>query len=226
MNSKKKWTIIAIAAAVVLAIIIACTVVIVGAINRNREQQEEIAHKAFGYSASSSPAQGDGGQGSEDDSYTNVPGEVVSKATGVVWTIADNYSKTEDKVTALTVTDLESAGMSKQAAASYTSLWDTVFAKAHTAGIQRDGSTPYTKWAVQNVSGKKPNRIYTLTVTATLRPWYWDHNDQEVQFDEETDTWTVTVDEHSHEVTKVVNPTTDQLSFSIPDDLVNETQQQ
>ena len=226
MSNKKKYTIIGVAAAVVLAIIIGCTVVIVGALNRNREQQADIANKAFGYSASPSTAAGDGGKGGEDDSYTNVPDAVVSKATGVVWMIADNYSKTYDKVSEPAAADLQSSGMSKQAAASYTSLWDTVFAKAHTAGIQRDGSKPYTKWAVQDVSGKKPNRTYTLTVTASISPWYWDHNEQEVNFDSESPTWTVTVDERSHEVTKLVNPTADQLSFRIPDDLVNETQQQ
>jgi uncharacterized protein YpmB len=226
MSNKKKWTIIGIATAVVLAIIIGCTVVIVGALNRNHEQQADIANKAFGYSASPSTTAGDGGKGGEDDSYTNVPGEVVSKATGVVWTITDNYSKLYDKVTEPAAADLESAGMSKQAAASYTSLWDSVFAKAHTAGIQRDGSKPYTKWAVQDVSGKKPNRVYTLTVTATISPWYWDHNDQRVVFDEDSPTWTVTVDEKTGQITKLVNPTADQLSFRIPDDLVNETQQQ
>ncbi|MFT8443421.1 hypothetical protein [Bifidobacterium fermentum] len=226
MSNKKKWTLIGVATAVVLAIIIGCTVVIVGALNRNREQQEDIANKAFGYSTSPSTAAGDGGKGGEDDSYTNPPSLVVSKATSVVYTVADNYSKLEDTVTTPTVADLQSAGMSKTAAASYTSLWDSVFAKAHTAGIQRDGSKPYTTWAVQDVSGKKPNRTYTFTVTASIRPWYWDHNNQDVQFDEEKDTWTVTVDEKSQEVTKLVNPTADQLSFRIPDDLVNETQPQ
>jgi hypothetical protein len=226
MNSKKKWTIIAIAAGVVLAIIIACTVVIVAALDRNREQQAEIARKAFGYSSSAPSAQGDGGQGSEDDDYTNVPDALVSKATSVVATIATHYSKTEDTVTKPDAATLQSAGMSKSAAASYTSLWDTVFAKAHTAGIQESRQRAYTKWAVQDVAGSKPNRTYTLTVSASIHPWYWDHNDQEVQFDEETDTWTVTVDEASGQVTKVVNPTTDQLSFRISDDLVNETQQQ
>lgn len=226
MSDKKKWTIIGVAAAVVLAIIIGCTVVIVGALNRNREQQAEIADKAFGYSASPSTAAGDGGKGSEDDSYTNPPSLVVSKAESFVAYIAGNYNKIEDNVTAPTVADLQASGMSKHAAASYTSLWDTVFAKAHTAGVQRDGSQPYTKSAVQDVSGKKPNRTYTFTVSASIRPWYWDHNDQEVMFDEESPTWTVTIDEKTQEVTKLVNPTADQLSFRIPDDLVNETQPQ
>lgn len=226
MSNKKKYTIIGVAAAVVLAIIIGCTVVIVGALNRNREQQADIANKAFGYSASPSTAAGDGGKGGEDDSYTNVPGEVVSPATSVVSLIATNYSKLNDKVSEPAAADLQSSGMSKQAAASYTSLWDTVFAKAHTAGIQPSGMSAYTTWAVQNVSGKKPNRTYTFTVTATIQPWYTDKNGQDVNFDNEKDTWTVTVDERSHEVTKLVNPTADQLSFRIPDDLVNETQQQ
>ncbi|MFT8443046.1 MAG: hypothetical protein ABF515_01585 [Bifidobacterium sp.] len=226
MSNKKKWTIIGVAAAVVLAIIVGCTFAIVGAVNRNREQQAAIANKAFGYSASSSTGAGDGGKGGEDDSYTNVPDAVVYKATSVVATIATTYSKLNDAVTKPDATTLESAGMSKQAASSYISLWDTVFAKAHTAGIQPSGETAYTTWAVQNVTGKKPDRTYTITVTASIQPWYTDKNGKDVQFDEEKDTWTVTVDEKSDLVTKVVNPTADQLSFRIPDDLVNETQQQ
>jgi hypothetical protein len=225
MNNKKKWAIITLAVAVVLAIIVGCTFAIVRAMDSSREQQASIADKAFGYSPSSS-AGGDGGQGSESDSYTNVPGMVVSKATSVVATIASTYSKLNDTVTKPDATTLESVGMSKQAATSYTSLWDTVFAKAHTASIQPGGKSAYTTWAVQSVTGKKPNRTYTFTVTATIQPWYWDKNDQTVQFDEEKDTWTVTVDENSDLVTKVVNPTSDQLSFRIPDDLVNEKQQQ
>ncbi|MFT8705437.1 hypothetical protein [Bifidobacterium aquikefiricola] len=226
MSNKKKWTLIGVATAVVLAIIIGCTTVIVGSLNRNRQQQADIANKAFGYSASSFAAAGDGGKGGEDDSYTNVPDAVVSKATSVVALIATNYGKLEDKVSEPTAADLQSSGMNQQAAASYTSLWDTVFAKAHTAGIQPSGESAYTTWAVQNVSGKKPDRTYTFTVTASIQPWYTDKNGQDVQFDEEKDTWTVTVDEKSDLVTKVVNPTADQLSFRIPDDLVNETQQQ
>lgn len=225
MSNRKKWTLIGVATAVVLAIIIGCTVVIVGTLNRNRERQEAVAQKILG-GTGSSKASGDGGQGGEDQSYTNVPDAVVYKATSVVATVATTYNKLNDTVTKPDAATLTAAGMSESAAASYISPWDAVFAKAHTAGIQPGGATADTTWAVQNVSGKKPDRTYTFTVTASIQPWYTDKNGQDVRFDEEKDTWTVTVDERSHEVTKLVNPTADQLSFRIPDDLVNEKQQQ
>ena len=116
--------------------------------------------------------------------------------------------------------------MSKTCANSYRWIWDDVFAHAHTGGIQDSGQSATTDWAIQNVTGSKPYRVYTFTVTASLHPWYQDKNNKEVRFDTEQATWTLTVDETTGQVTKVINPTANQLSFRIPNDLVNKSQQQ
>lgn len=223
MTPKKKWILIGTAVAVVLVIIITCTAIIVGALNRNREQQADIAHKAFGYSTSPSTSAGDGGKGDEDDSYTHVPNSVTAAANGVVKNILDGWTKTDDHVEKPDAKGLQSL-MTPACAESYHWLWDDVFAKAHYAGLERPTVFVDATSAVQSVTGTKPNRTYVMTVTGTYTPWYWDVNNQPVYFDQQSSVWTVTVDEASSKVTKIINPTPDQLGFRIPDNLVNEQQ--
>ena len=224
-RQKKKWVILGITTTVVLAVIISCTVVIVSALNRNHDQQAAISQEVLGNDPTSPSPDADASQGSEDDSYVNPPDKLVYVATGTVQTIATYWQKTDDRVDKTSAKALEGT-MTKECAESYRWVWDGVFAPAHYGGPQSAGSSAWVTSVVQDVTGSKPNRVYTFTVTATIHPWYWDRDMNEVQFDEEEDTWTVTVDEATEKVTKIVNPTADQLGFRVPDDLVNEKQQQ
>lgn len=187
-----------------------------------RSMSTQSEHEQTANTSKSKESKKPDGLGSEDESWTHPPAFAVDAATHVVEETLI-WSKANGHTMPVSVKALETAGMSKECAAAYVPVWDSVFELTRGGAPIPVGEMLKPTATVADVSGKAPNRVWTFRVTARVLP-HWEDKDGVTQtFPEETDAWQVSVSETSGKVEKFVEPTQEELGFRIPTDLVADT---
>lgn len=214
MNSR--WKTIGMVVAAGLAILLLMVVTVVRA---THPAQPTKSRGTESTRVQKKPTADKEGYGSESDDWTTVPTGVSRRVDRVMTALITDWSKKDDTVIEPDAEKLQAAGLSAECAAPYESVWNNVFARAHT-GSPSPGVNPVESIAINDVAGSKPTRAYSLTVTARVRA-SWTAADGSAQtFPAEQDSWVLVVDEASDSVTSITQPDPISLSFRIPDDLM------
>lgn len=214
MNSR--WKTIGIVVAAGLAVLLLIVVTVVRATHPAPTTQSQGTGSA---SVQKKTASGKEGYGSESDDWTTIPADVTRRVDQVMTALIADWSKKDDAVVEPDAEKLQAVGLSAACAASYESVWNSVFASAHT-GSPSSGANPVVSIAINDVEGSKPNRTYALTVTARVRASWIAADGAAQTFPAEQDTWALAVDEATDSVTSITQPDPIALGFRIPDDLM------
>jgi hypothetical protein len=214
MNSR--WKTIGMVVAAGLAVALLIVVTVVRATNPTPAPQSQGSESTR---VQKKTATNKEGYGSESDDWTTIPDGVTRRVDRVMTALITDWSKKDGDVTEPSMEKLQAAGLSSECAASYESVWNNVFARAHT-GSPSPGANPVESIAINDVEGSKPTRTYSLTVTARVRAAWVAADGSAQTFSTERDSWVLVVDEASDSVTSITQPDPIALGFRIPDDLI------